>query len=268
MTEVPPSLPDRARVLRGLLEAAGREALATFSPGGRVDRKGDGSPVTAADLAAERVLLDGIRREWPEDGAYSEEGGRLGGSGDAEWTVDPIDGTSSFVEGLAYWGPTVARIVTEGGRRRVECGAVYLPRVDEYYHVEGGAGWFGEERLPPLADRRVPEVVYLPSDFHRLAGLRFAGKARCLGGTAAHLALAARGSARGVIVGPGWAVWDAAAGLALIEAVGGRAIRLADGAPLDLFADAGTPFAAGLPPFVDELTFGRRVLPLSPGADR
>lgn len=268
MTEVPPSLPPRGRVLRGLLQAAGREALATFAPGGRVDRKGDGTPVTAADLAAERVLLDGIHRAWPEDGAYSEEGGKLGGTGGAEWTVDPIDGTSSFVEGLAYWGPTVARIVNEGGRRRVECGAIYLPRVDEYYHAESGGAWFGDERLPPLADRRVPEVVYLPSDFHRLATLRFPGKARCIGGTAAHLALLARGASRGVIVGPGWQVWDAAAGLALIEAVGGRAVRLSDGAPLDLFADAGSPFAAGVPPFVDELTLGRSVFPLIPGADR
>lgn len=255
MSEVPPRLPPRVRLLRPLLEDAARHALTAYAAAGDVRRKADGSPVTAADEAAERVILAGIRRHWPEDGAVGEEGGRLRGEG-AEWLVDPIDGTSSFIEGLAYWGPTAARIV-EG---RVECGGTLLPRLGEYWHAEGGQAWWGETLLPPLGDVRIPRVLYLPSDFHRFARLRWPGKARCLGGTAAHLALVARGAAVAALVGPGWSPWDAAVGLSLISAVGGRAIRLSDGGPVDIFADAGVAFAAGLAPDVDELVLGGRVV--------
>lgn len=264
MSEVIPTLPPRVRLLRALLEAAGREALATFAQAGEVRRKHDGSPVTAADEAAERVLLEGIRTHWPEDAARGEEGGRLGGGSGAEWTIDPIDGTSSFIEGLAYWGPTMARLVHDAdGRRRVDVGATWLPRLGEYWHVEDDRAWFGDTPLPALGERHVPRVIYVPSDFHRLAGLRWGGKARCLGGTAAHLALVARGAARAAIVGPGWSPWDAAVGLALIKAVGGSAFRIPDGAPIDLHADTGVAFAAGLPDLAAELATGGRVVALS-----
>lgn len=259
----PTALPERGAVLRALLEEAGRAALRHFGSPSGIRRKEDGTVVTDADLDAERVLLDGLRARWPGDATWSEESGDEPLGPEAAWTVDPIDGTSAFVEGLAHWGPTIARCVRDGsGARRVECGATWLPRLGEHYHVEGGAGWFDGEALPPLSSRTVPRVVYLPSEFHRAATLDFACKARCLGGTAAHLALVARGSALAALVGPGWKPWDTAAGLSLIDAVGGRAIRISDGAPIDPFDPDGPAFVAGVPGVVEELTLGRRVIPL------
>lgn len=225
-------------------------------------RKADGSLVTSADLAAERVLVDGLRARWPEDTLHSEECGELSGRSGGRWVIDPIDGTSSFLEGLAHWGATAARLV--GGR--VELGGLYLPRVDELYRVEADRAWFGDDRLGPLGSRSVPRVVYLPSGFHRRYGLHWAGKGRNLGGTAAHLALVARGAAAAALVGPAWSSWDTAVGLALIEAVGGRAVRLADGAPLDPSRDQGSAFIAGLPDVVAELTEPGRLQPLPRGS--
>ncbi|MFZ5475819.1 MAG: inositol monophosphatase family protein [Myxococcota bacterium] len=263
MPEPPSPLPERGVVLRELLEAAGRAALRHFGAPRGVRRKEDGSVVTDADLDAERVLLDGLRARWPGDATWSEESGSEPTGPEPAWTIDPIDGTSGFVEGLAYWGPTVARCVRDAeGRRHVECGATWLPRLGEHYHVEGGVGWFDGAPLPTLADRPPRRVVYLPSDFHRHAALRYPCKARCLGGTAAHLALVARGAALAAIVGPGWSPWDATAGLALIGAVGGKAVRLSDGAPLDPFDPTGPAFVAGEARVVDELSRGDRVVPL------
>ena len=241
-------------VLRALLRAAGAAATRYVGTVFEVRRKADESPVTDADLASEAVLIEGLRHHWPEDTIFSEERGEIPGTGSATWVVDPIDGTSAFTEGIAHWGPTVARLVdAPGGERRVELGTLYLPRLDEHYHVEGGRGWLNGVEMAPMASVSPNQVLYLPSGFHRHFDVRFAGKTRCLGGTAAHLCLVARGAAIAVIVPPRWSIWDTAAGLALIDALGGRAARLPDGAPLDPIRDTGLPFVAGFPDAVEAL---------------
>lgn len=252
------SLPERAIVLRALLYDAGKAALACIGTDLEIRRKADESPVTKADLAAERILLAGLARHWPNDAIASEEAGGCGApGGTARWVVDPIDGTSAFTEGLAHWGPTMARIA-EG---RLDCGALWLPRLDEHYHVEGGHGWYNS-RLMPRLPADLPAVIYLPSRFHLHFRLRYGGKTRCLGGTAAHLALLARGAGSAAIVAPGWSLWDTAAGLGLIEATGGVALRLEDGAPLDPCRDEGAAFIAGAADLVAELARSGRIVPL------
>lgn len=260
-------MPDRPSedllALGDLLVAAGREAMRHFGRPEAVWLKADDSPATSADLAAERVILEGIRARWPDEAVESEESGLLPGGAPCRWLVDPIDGTSAFVEGLAHWGTTAARM-REG---RLDLGGLFLPRLDELYRVEAGRAWFGADRLGPLGARPVPRVVYLPSGFHRFFGLHWRGKGRNLGGTAAHLALVARGAASATLVGPAWYPWDTAVGLALIEAAGGCSVRLADGAPLDPVRDQGAAFIAGLPEVVAELAEPGRLQPLTPGFD-
>ncbi|MFN7144162.1 MAG: inositol monophosphatase family protein, partial [Myxococcota bacterium] len=187
------------------------------------------------------------------------------GSGGARWVVDPLDGTSAFTEGLAHWGPTIARIVARPGGERVELGGLWLPRLGEHYHYEEGRGWFNGAPLTPLRRDATPRVLYLPSGFHRHYRVDFVGKTRCLGGTAAHLALVARGSALAAIVAPGWSIWDTAVGISLIESVGGRALRIPDQSPLDTFRDTGVAFVAGEPGAVEELVSQGRVASLSIG---
>ena len=258
-------LTGRGERIAALLRAAGDAALAYVGTVFEVRRKADESPVTDADLAAEAILIEGLRATWPDDRIVSEERGEIPGGG-ATWVVDPIDGTSAFTEGLAHWGPTVARIVEGPDGPRVDAGALYLPRLDEHYHVEGGRGWMNGVPMAPLASLSPNQVVYLPSGFHKGSTVTFAGKARCLGGTAAHLCLVARGAAVAVIVPPRWSIWDTAAGLSLIEALGGRAARLPDGAPLDPFRDTGLPFVTGFPDAVQALLQPERIRLRSPGA--
>lgn len=260
-----PSLPPRGQTLRALLEAAGEASLRHFGAGDP-RAKADGTLLTDADLASEALLLEALRRDWPEDAILSEERGALPGSGDARWVVDPLDGTSAFTEGLAHWGPTLARLVPTADGERVDLGALWLPRLREHFHVEDGRGWADGRPLPPLRAAETPRVLYVPSGFHRYHRVDFVGKARCLGGTAAHLALVARGSALAAIVAPGWSIWDTAVGLSLIEAVGGRALRIPDRRPLDPFRDTGAAFVAGEARAVEELASPGRVAPISTGA--
>ena len=271
-----PLLPPPARDLLHLLDEAGRAAMAHFSPSVHVTRKADGSPVTAADVAAEQVLLAGIRALYPEDRALSEEGGAIGSAsslaeGEGCWVIDPLDGTSAFTEGLAHWGPTLARLERRGEGLVVTTGATWLPRLGEYWWVGAHAGRQvavhadapGAVRvLSPLATPP-RAVVYVPSELHATARLRWRGKARCLGGTAAHLALVARGSAGAVVVGPGWSSWDVAAGLGLIVGTGGVVWPIGADQPLEsagteegaraVLPPSGAPFVAGHPDVVAEV---------------
>lgn len=257
--------PERVERLRRVLQAAGDVAWAAWHVGIRPRTKADGTPVTDADLAAEATILEGLRREFPGDTFVTEEGGGEPGAG-PWWVVDPIDGTSSFVEGLAHWGPTVARIVRHDGRPVVECGALWLPRLGEHYHVEvagpGRGAWFGGRPMPRFSERPSARTAYLPSRFHTHFRLRYGGKTRCIGGTAAHLALVARGAAELVIVAPGWSTWDTAAGLSLITILGGRAARLDTGGPIDPFDHEGVPFVAGTPEAVEAVLRPGAIEPL------
>lgn len=65
---------------------------------------------TEADLAAEKVLIGAIKKEFPSDAILSEEAGYLGNP-DAEytWILDPLDGTYNFAHGVTEFGPMMAR---------------------------------------------------------------------------------------------------------------------------------------------------------------
>ncbi|WP_461671167.1 inositol monophosphatase family protein, partial [Mycobacterium tuberculosis] len=76
--------------------------------------------VTDVDLKSEAMLIQFIRSKYPEHGILTEERGRLEGSSDYQWVIDPIDGTTNFIHGypmssisvaLQHRGVTVAGMV-------------------------------------------------------------------------------------------------------------------------------------------------------------
>jgi histidinol-phosphatase len=77
-------------------------ALTHFESGVSVALKADGSPVTEADRAVERLLREKLSRERPQDSFLGEELGRVGDS-DRVWILDPIDGTGFFSRGDPNW---------------------------------------------------------------------------------------------------------------------------------------------------------------------
>ena len=85
-------------------QAAGSITLNHF--GGLVssETKGDGTPVTVADRAAERFLREHITRHYPQHGILGEEFGETNPGARARWILDPIDGTKSFIRGVPLYG--------------------------------------------------------------------------------------------------------------------------------------------------------------------
>jgi len=107
-----------------------------------VKRKRDGTEVTAADRAAERLLLRTIRAAWPGDAILGEEyGGALVRHGRC-WLLDPIDGTASYVLGLGTFGTLVA-LVADG---QPVFGCIHLPAMGETTYAGIGRGCWLQRR--------------------------------------------------------------------------------------------------------------------------
>jgi len=235
-----PPAPLRAQ-LREILQGAGEIALSHFG-GVRAVAKPDGTQVTVADREVEDWLVRALSQTFPGDAVVSEEGTRVEG-GDATWYVDPIDGTSAYVEGLAHWGPTVCRVGPDG----LDLGALWLPRLGEFWYARRGRGaWRNDQRLAP-GDPGAPgrhHSLFAPSRFHTNTPVPWPGKTRSLGSTAAHLALVAAGAGLMAVV-PEWHLWDVGCGVLLIEE-SGRRVCDAQGTPVDVTrCQPGLPFYAG-----------------------
>jgi inositol-phosphate phosphatase/L-galactose 1-phosphate phosphatase/histidinol-phosphatase len=91
-----------------LAEAAGEAIRPYFRQPLTIDDKPDLSPVTAADRAAEQAMRSLIESRFPEHGIIGEEFGRVRDNAELVWTLDPIDGTKSFISGVPLFGILIA----------------------------------------------------------------------------------------------------------------------------------------------------------------
>ncbi|MCW1401757.1 inositol monophosphatase family protein [Novosphingobium sp. MW5] len=101
---------DIALALR-LADAARAAILPRFRTDLQSDRKGDATPVTEADRAAEEAMRRILKAEVPRDAVHGEEFGASPGSSGRTWVLDPIDGTAGFLAGRAMFGTLIALVV-------------------------------------------------------------------------------------------------------------------------------------------------------------
>ncbi|MCC6639954.1 MAG: hypothetical protein IT386_02185 [Deltaproteobacteria bacterium] len=104
----PLDLPELARAAEAACDRARAEILPRFR-NVSVEIKADGSPVTEADRAAEKVLREALHAALPEAAILGEEFGAGGTRGASlEWVIDPIDGTIAFSRGIPLFGTLLA----------------------------------------------------------------------------------------------------------------------------------------------------------------
>lgn len=194
-------------------------------------------PVSEVDHQVEVLIRARLAERFPDHGIIGEEldehpGG--GGNDGFIWVVDPIDGTSNFVNGFPVFSASIG--VLHAGRPVVGalwCSVTHALRAGIYHAQDGGRLRFEDE---PLAVRRSPDVR------RRLAGEPNTGgtagapwDVRVTGSAAVECALVAAGLLRVARFG-GPNIWDVGGGLALVRAAGLEARSRSPG-------DAGwTPF--------------------------
>lgn len=211
----------------GLVKEAGALAARMLREGLSVARKTSITDVvSAADHAAEELVVARLRAERPDDGIVGEEGTSDGARADRVWYVDPVDGTYNFVSGIPVWCSALAL--------GDELGAVYQPSADELW--VGGPGVrtsLNGTALEPLVDRPLHEIslatylhpTTLPDDSLReplLRVMRGAATVRMLGSGSVELAAVAAGRL-GASIQSDSLPWDWLPGAALVRGAGGAA---------------------------------------------
>lgn len=132
------NLEDRRAFAVELCREAGKLAVSYFADPASlsVDRKGAQDWVSEADRNVELLIRKRLAEAWPEDGVYGEEHDPTPGTSGFDWVIDPIDGTTNFVNGIPAWTIVLAG-VRDG---RTEIGVIYDPNVDEIYVALRGQG--------------------------------------------------------------------------------------------------------------------------------
>ena len=196
-----------------------------------VERKGDDSPVTVADRAAEEHLRRRIAEVFPDDAVVGEELPETAGTSGFRWILDPIDGTKSFIHGVPLYGTLIG--VEHQGESVL--GVILIPALDEYVYAAAGRGaWYvrGNSAPRPAKVSRCPKLaegLFVTSEvicfdevdreqvYKRLEAT--ARLTRTWGDCYGHL-LVATGRAE-LMIDPYMSVWDAAALLPILQEAGG-----------------------------------------------
>jgi histidinol phosphatase-like enzyme (inositol monophosphatase family) len=215
--------------------AGGALALSFFRAGDlAVERKSDGSPVTAADRGAERAMRERIAAAFPDDAIEGEEEAPRAGASGFTWILDPIDGTRSFTRGVALWGTLVA-VEHASAPGAPVVGVIHCPAARETVWAGRGLGahWTWNDAPPrrarvstlPLAEGLVtttsPRHLAQHTSFAALERVFSAAKStRGWSDCYQHL-LVATGRVEAAL-DPGTEVWDNAALLPIVEEAGGR----------------------------------------------
>ncbi|PRY66322.1 3'(2'), 5'-bisphosphate nucleotidase [Vreelandella songnenensis] len=220
---------------------AGEAILRIYAEDFEVDIKADNSPVTAADNAANRVILQGLNALDASIPILSEEGGEkfTGPDGTGRyWLVDPLDGTKEFVKRNDEFTVNIALI--EHGKPVL--GVVLAPVFNVAYIAASGVGAFKVDE----SGRYPIRVAGKPAEGAkwRVMGSRSHAHPHLerwleqLGpydilpmGSSLKFGIIAEGSADAYPrLGP-TSLWDTAAAQGVIEQAGGRVVTL-EGAPL------------------------------------
>ena len=194
-------------------------------------RKADGSLITEADLATQEALSRELRKICPGAvvGEEMTEQDQIDQwlAGDAGlWCMDPIDGTSNFVNGLPYFAVSVA-LMRQG---RSILGVVYNPVADEMFYAEQGSGaYLNGEKLPIKEHVPLLRSAMANVDLKRLSAKLAAGvcterhfsSQRNYGSCALEWCYTAAGRFDLSLHG-GQKLWDYAAGCLILEEAGGH----------------------------------------------
>jgi myo-inositol-1(or 4)-monophosphatase len=231
--------------MSAIARQAGALLMEYFHQHLEIEYKGDADLVTAADRAAEVLIRDRIRAQWPTHDILGEEQGLSDQGSDYRWYIDPLDGTTNFAHGYPVFCVSMGLEHRSSGQAGTRIAAViYDPTRDELFTAEQGRGaLLNGEAIHVSKTARLKESLLgtgFPSHkrhknpniyFYHQISLQTHGVRRA-GSAALDLCNVASGRYDGF-----WEFnlnpWDTAAGVLIVEEAGGKVTRF-DGSPFEL----------------------------------
>ena len=122
-----------------------------------IDRKVDGTPVTAADRGAERLIREELEVRFPDDGILGEEEAETPGTSGRRWILDPIDGTKAFTHGVPLYTNLLALEDADG----IAVGVINVPALGETVYAGRGLGCFANGAPTAVNDHAGLDDAYL-----------------------------------------------------------------------------------------------------------
>jgi myo-inositol-1(or 4)-monophosphatase len=205
--------------------AAGRTIRSLYGRDLPIGQKGDAGPVTEADLASNACIQRILLQAFPDDGWLSEETAdrpdRLAKS--RAWIIDPLDGTWEFTTGVPEFVVSIGLSV-EGV---AVLGVLYNPITEETFSgIRGDGAWLNGSPIYVSSTSDLTASTFCVSRSETAKGLLkgFEGRLNLhpTGSVAYKCGLVASGRYEGVFTHNPRHEWDICAGVAMIEAAGGR----------------------------------------------
>ena len=180
----------------------------------QVSKKGPKDFVTNADIKAEKIIIEELKKARPNYSIISEENGIEKNKDDTNiWIIDPIDGTVNFLHGVPHFAISIAL----QSKNEIICGLIFDPIKDEIFYAEKNNGaFFNNERI------RVSKKNNIDVRLVALGKIRKESNVtdRRSGCAALDMAYVASGRYDGYYQN-NLNLWDIAAGIILIKEAGG-----------------------------------------------
>ena len=242
---IPKSVNGRSalQVARMAAREAGDLLLRRFGNVRDVRFKGPGNPVTDVDLAAERLIEERLRSEYPGMAVLGEESPGLPYDDGYVWIVDPLDGTRNYACGVPHFSVVIG-LALDG---RALVGVNYDPVRDEMFEAELGGGAFLNRQPIAVSEKSSMSEAIVGTDLSYDGGGAANGldvirgmwpgfqTARVMGSAALGIAYTAAGR-HDLYFHHRLEPWDQVAGILLVREAGG-VVTDRNGAPAGLDSD-------------------------------
>jgi myo-inositol-1(or 4)-monophosphatase len=223
---------ERLAFVKHIAAKAGEILIEGYAKQLHPELKGEIDLVTEYDLRSEKLLIESVRQNFPNEAILAEEGGSSG-KGETCWIIDPLDGTTNFTHGIPIFTISIAW----GIDMQPQLGVVYDPIRNEMFHaVKEGGAWLNDHPIQVSGQDELNSSLLVTGFSYDIRenpdnnlnhffdlSLRSRGVRR-LGSAALDLAYIAAGRFDGYWELRLWP-WDWAAGALLVREAGGLVTR-------------------------------------------
>ena len=181
----------------------------------QVSNKGPADFVSNADLKAEKIIIEELKKARPNYSILSEEiGSEINKDKNNTWVIDPIDGTSNFLHGIPHFAISIAL----KSKNEIISGLIFDPIKNEMFYAEKNNGaYFNNHRIRVSKKNKIDECLFVTGGkIKKQIDLQY----RKSGSAALDIAYVSAGRYDGYFQRK-LNLWDIAAGIVLIKEAGG-----------------------------------------------